>query len=184
MGGGGQSSVANWVGTAQWVGQAKRPPPLVDQAREASGLIVLPTATLVFNPSKRTLVNVDTWFWAQGLNDGELRGTSAFGLVAVATPDRLEVTPGDGSSSFRCEWVTTKSDRCSYPYRHASVGGSGVGPSGRPAYQASARGSWALRFEVNGAPTLVPGAPTVLTGPRMTTAVVVDEVQTLVTGAG
>lgn len=172
-----------WFGTTSWVGQVNPPPPLVDQAREAFGLIELPTAALVFNPPGRTLVNVDTWFWAEGLSGGELRGTSAFGLVAVATPDRLEVTPGDGSATFSCEWVTTKSDTCSYPYRHSSVGGSGLGPDGRPAYRASAKATWTLTFEVNGAPTPVPGAPTVLRGPSMTTAVVVDEVQTLVTGA-
>jgi hypothetical protein len=182
-GAGSQPSVADWVGTAQWVGQARKPPPLVDQAREASGLIVLPKGTLVFNPPTRTLVNVDTWFWAERLSGRELRGTSAFGLVAVATPGRLEVTPGDGSAPLSCEWVTTKSDTCSYPYRHSSVGGSVVGPDGRPAYQASARATWTLRFEVNGVPTEVPGAPTALPGPQMTTAVVVDEVQTLVTEA-
>lgn len=182
--GGGQPSVAGWVGTAQWVGQARKPPPLVDQAREASGLIVLPTGALAVNPSGRTLVNVDTWFWAQGLSGGELRGTSAFGLVAVATPGRLEVTPGDGSAPFRCGWVTARSDTCAYSYRHSSVGGKGVGRGGAPAYQASAKAIWTLRFEVNGAPVTVPGAPIELPGPTMTTAVVVDEVQTLVTGAG
>ena len=68
------------------MGQANEPPPLVDQAREAFGQLEVPKAKLVFNPTARTLVNLDTWFWAQDLSGEELRGTSAFGLVAVATP--------------------------------------------------------------------------------------------------
>jgi len=142
----------------------------------------LPTARLEFNPPRRTLVNLDTWYWAQGLTGAELRGTSAFGLVAIATPGRLEVTPGDGSASFTCAWVTAKSDRCLYTYRRASVGGPLTGANGRPAYEATGRATWTLRFEDNGAPVTIDGAPTEINGPAMTSAVEVSEVQTLVTG--
>lgn len=90
----GQSGSFSWVPLAVWVGQAPQPPPLRDQAVEATGQIKMPSAVLSFNPTARTLVNLDAWFWAQGLHGGELRGSSAFGLVAVATPARLEVTPG------------------------------------------------------------------------------------------
>jgi hypothetical protein len=42
-----------------------------------------------------------------------------------------------------------------------------------------------VRFENNnGAPMVIAGAPTVLTGPGMAAAVEVAEVQTIVTGAG
>jgi hypothetical protein len=41
-----------------------------------------------------------------------------------------------------------------------------------------------LRFELNGAPVQIAGAPSELPGPVMTAPVVVDEVQTLVTSAG
>jgi hypothetical protein len=173
-----------WDPVPLWVGQANEPPPLVDQAREASGRIRMPAATLVFNPTARTLVNLDTWFWAQGLSGEELRGSSAFGLVAIATPDRLVITPGDGSAPLSCSWVTVKSDSCAYAYRRSSVGGSARGPSGAPAYEASGRATWTLRFENNGAPVVVAGAPAVLTGPGMTAAVEVAEVQTIVTGVG
>ncbi len=165
------------------MGQAPQPPPLVDQAREAFGQIVLPTATLAFNPTKRTLVNLDTWFWAQGLTGAELRGTSAFGLVAVATPGQLRVTPGDGFAPFTCAWVTAKSDACAYAYRRSSVGGPVRALDGSPAYEATGKATWKLRFEDNGAPVTIPGAPTELTGPSMTAAVEVAEVQTIVTGA-
>jgi hypothetical protein len=178
------SGSLSWHGVAQWVGQASQPPPWVDQAREAVGQIVLPTATLAFNPTSRTLVNLDTWFWARGLTGQELRGTSAFGLVAIATPGRLVVTPGDGSAPLVCSWVTTKSDRCAYAYQRSSVGGSARGVSGAPAYDASGLATWSVRFEIDGATRTIAGAPTELTGSRMTTAVEVAEVQTIVTGTG
>jgi len=180
----GQPGGSQWVGTAEWVGQAPQPPPLLDQSVEAMGQIKMPSAVLSFNPTARTLVNVDTWFWAQGLSGAELRGTGALGLVAVATPDRLEVTPGDGSAMPACEWVTVKSDRCSYAYWRSSIGGPARGPKGVPAYEASAHAVWTLRFELNGAPVVIAGAEPELRGPEMTAPVVVLEVQTIVTGTG
>jgi len=173
-----------WLGTAQWVGQALQPPPLIDQAVEAFGLLKAPSATLVFNPTARTLVNLETWFWADGLTRKELRGSPAFGLVAVATPARLEVTPGDGSAQRPCPWVISKSDRCSYPYWRSSNSGPARGPNGAPAYEASAHAVWTVRFERIGAPVVIAGAPDELTGPEMTAPVVVVEVQTIVTGTG
>jgi hypothetical protein len=187
----GQSGTAGWVPLAMWVGQAPQPPPLRDQAVEAAGQIKMPSAVLSFNPTVRTLVNLDTWFWAQGLSPGVLRGSSALGLVAYATPDRLEVTPGDGSAVRTCPWVTVRpqvpadqSGPCSYAYFRSSIGGSARGPDGGPAYEASAQAFWSLRFELNGAPVQIAGAPSELPGPVMTTAVEVGEVQTLVTGTG
>jgi hypothetical protein len=156
---------------------------LIDQSVEATGQIKMPSSVLSFNPTARTLVNLDTWFWAQGLDGGELRGSSAFGLVAVATPARLEVTPGDGSAVLTCPWVTAKSDRCAYPYRRSSLGGSVRGQNGEPAYEATAQAFWTLRFELNNAPVLIPGAHSELAGPRMTIPVEVAEVQTIVTSA-
>lgn len=172
----------SWTPTSMWVGQANEPPPLVDQAREAFGRLVVPTGTLVFNPTARTLVNLDTWFWAQGLTGAELRGSSAFGLVAIATPGQLTITPGDGSAPVVCSWVTAKSDRCAYPYQRSSVGGSVRGPSGAPAYEATGRATWSVRFENNGAPVSIAGVPRELRGPGMAAAVEVAEVQTIVTG--
>jgi hypothetical protein len=180
-----------FYGLQVWVGPASLPPPLIDQAREALGHLKAPSATLAFNPTTRTLVNLDTWFWADGLTPKELRGTPAFGLVAVATPDRLEVTPGDGSATRTCPWVTMKpkvpADQpgpCSYAYWRSSIGGSARGPNGAPAYKASAHAVWKVRFERLGAPVIIAGAPDELTGPEMTAPVVVVEVQTIATGTG
>jgi hypothetical protein len=181
----------SWLGTAVWNGPATQPPSMAVQATSAVGRIHLPSAVLSFNPTARTLVNLPTWFWAQGLTSEVLRGSSALGLVAYATPARLEVTPGDGSAVLRCPWVTVRpqvpadqSGPCSYAYFRSSIGGSARGPDGGPAYEASAQAFWSLRFELNGAPVQIAGAPSELPGPVMTTAVEVGEVQTLVTSAG
>jgi hypothetical protein len=172
---------AIWVPTPEWVGQAPAPPTLVERSRAAYGRLEAPVATLAFNPTKRTLVNLDTWFWAQGLTGQQIRGTPALGLVAVATPGHLQVTPGDGSAPFTCPWVTSKSDRCTHVYRRSSAGGSVRGLDGVPAYLATGVATWSVHFELDGRPVSIPGAPTELTGPRLTTAVEVDEVQTIVT---
>jgi hypothetical protein len=164
---------------------------MLDQSVEATGQIRMPSAVLRLNPTARTLVNLDTWFWAQGLKVRDLRGSSAFGLVAIATPDRLEVTPGDGSAMVTCPWVTVRpqvpADQpgpCSHAYLRSSIGGAARGPNGVPAYRASARAVWTLRFELNGGPAIIPGAQSELSGPEMTAPVVVVEVQTIVTGTG
>ena len=176
---GGQYGI--WVHTSEWVVSTPAPPTLVERSQAAFGQLGVPPATLAFNPTRRTLVNLDTWFWAQSLTGQPVRGTSALGLVAVATPRDLQVTPGDGSAPFTCPWVTARSERCAHVYRRSSVGGSARGLDGGPAYQASAVATWNVHFEVDGRPMPIAGAPTELTGPRMTAAVQVAEVQTIVT---
>jgi len=181
----------SWDGNTQWDAQPAQPPSLAVQATEAIGRIQLPTPTLRFNPTNRTLVNLDTWFWAEGL-DGQVRkGSSALGLIAYATPDRLEVTPGDGSAMPPCPWVAVRpqvpADQkgpCSHAYFRSSIGGSARGPNGAPAYRASARAFWTLRFELEGVPTPVPGAPLELHRDVTSAPVVVVEVQTIVTSVG
>jgi hypothetical protein len=66
----------------------------------------------------------------------------------------------------------------------SSVGGTARGLDGAPAYEASAQAFWSLRFELNGVPKVIAGAPSELPGPVLTAAVEVAEVQTLVTSAG
>ena len=180
----GPLGTADWDELALWIGQAPEPPSQIDQSVEAIGRIDMPEARLSFNPTTRTLVNLDTWFWAQDLKAEPLRGTGAFGLVAVATPYQLEINHGDGSAVQRCGWVIAKSDACSYVYQRSSAGGPVSAPDGRAAYQASGSAIWSLHFELGGVPVIIPGALTELRGPEMTSPVVVAEVQTLVTGTG
>ncbi|MCL3818867.1 hypothetical protein [Aeromicrobium wangtongii] len=165
-----------------WTDDEEEPPSLLEQAQTAIGQIDLPTPTLAISPPTRTLVNLDTWFWLSGAQR-VATGSSAFGLVAIATFSSLTVDPGDGSGEFHCDSLPTTAaeaqQSCHHEYRKASTSGSATA-DGQPAYAASARSVYTLRFEVNGVPTPIPGAPTTLDGPSATAAVRVIEAQTLV----
>jgi hypothetical protein len=153
------------------------------QVDVAFGALVAPAFSLGFNPPTRAVVNLPTWFWAAGAGGGAVTGSSAGGLVAVATPDHLEVDPGDGSGSFRCAWAVTASDTCAYTYPRSSAGEPAVADLG-PAYQAQMRLVYTVRFELNGAPFEVAGLPTEFTSTWQTTPVPVAEIQSLVGSRG
>ncbi len=163
----------------------EEPPSLLEQAREAIGNIDVGTAELQISPTGRTLVNLDTWYWLDGAEQ-EVTGSSAFGLVAIATFRSVSVDPGDGTGSFTCPLVTTAAAAekdCEHEYRRASTRGS-TSVDGRAAYAASATTVYDLRFEIDGAPVEFEGAPPTLEGPPAEAAVRVDEVQSRVTGLG
>ncbi len=170
------SSTDTW-----WWSTGGGEPPIITQARQALGEIDLPGFTLAFNPPQRTIVTLDTWWWVDGPTDAEIVGSSAFGVVAIATPSRVEVDPGDGSAVLTCPFATAASEACSYVYRRASVAGSATAAEGSPAYAAQARLVYDIRFEDAGAPITVPGVPTQLESPWANTAVPVAEIQSLVT---
>ena len=157
-------------------------PTLLEQAQTAIGQIDLGAPTINISPTTRTLVNLDTWFWLAGAQR-EATGSSAFGLVAIATFQSLSVDPGDGRGPFRCDTLPTTAAEaeqdCFYAYGRASLRGT-ESVDGRPAYGITANTVYSLRFEVNGTPTPVPGAPATLTGPTSTAALRVDEAQTVV----
>lgn len=158
-------------------------PSLLEQAQTAIGRINLGTPTIEVSPAGRTLVNLDTWFWTTG-QQRTATGSSAFGLVAIATFRSMSVDPGDGTGTFTCGWTSSAAEAkqsCHHEYRRASVRGTeSVG--GRPAYGVRVTAVYDLRFEMDGAPIpLIPGAPVTLNAPAAETAVRVDEVQTKVT---
>jgi hypothetical protein len=149
-------------------------------AIQAFGRLVAPAFTLAFNPPERTYVNLDTWFWADGAGDDPVTGSSAGGLVAIATPDHLEIDPGDGSGTRQCPWSSAESDACSHTYEKASVGGTAVSPAGEPSYPARARLVYTVHFENNGTPIDIPGIPTRFESTWQGAAVPVGEVQAIV----
>jgi hypothetical protein len=167
-----------WVG-----GDEPQPPSLQEQAQTAFGQLNPALGTLSANPATTSLVSLPTWYWAQGL-DGQLTGSSAFGLRAIADPDHLEVDPGDGSGALTCPWTTTESDTCSHVYDRASSVSGTTAVDGHKAYAVTAEPVWTVRFEMNGTPVNIPGAPTELRGPQMTKAERVAEVQALVNNVG
>lgn len=163
----------------------EEPPSLLEQAREAIGNIDIGTPELQISPTGRTLVNLDTWYWLDGAEQ-EVTGSSAFGLVAIATFRNVTVDPGDGTGSFICPLVTTAAaaeKACDHEYRRASTQGSAT-VDGRAAYAASATTVYDLRFEVDGDEVDIDGAPATLNGPPAEAAVRVDEVQSRVTQLG
>ncbi|MDP9820593.1 hypothetical protein [Nocardioides massiliensis] len=153
-----------------WATEPNPGPTPAEAAAQAFGQLATPAFQASFNPETRTLVNLDTWWWAEGATTGEIVGTGALGVRAVGTPDRIEVDPGDGTGTFTCDFVTTQSDACSHVYRRAS----------RPTYDAQMRLVYTVRFERNGNPMDLPGLPTQLESPWVGTVVDVDEVQSIV----
>lgn len=150
-----------------------------DEARQAFGRLVAPTFELAFNPPRQSVVNVDTWYWAEGATAGEITGTSAAGLVAIATPDRFEVDPGDGSDTLSCDFSVAESDTCGHVYVRASVNGTAA-VDGVPAYAARGRLVYSVRFELNGEVMEIDGVPTEFTTDWSETAVPVAEIQSVV----
>ena len=175
------------IGTqAVWMGGKNTPPPppsLAEQAQTAFGKLTPAIGTLASNPRTTSLVTLPTWFWAEGLQ-GDLTGSSAFGLVAIARPQSLQVTPGDGTAPLDCPWSTQPSDVCSHAYERSSAARGTTEVDGHRAYAVTAQPVWSVEFEMNGTPVNIDGAPTELRGPTMTTGVWVAEVQALVNRIG
>jgi hypothetical protein len=168
-----------------WVGpNDPQPPSLAEQAQTAFGQLDPGTGTLTVNPTTRSLVSLPTWFWADGLTGDALTGSSAFGLVAIATPDHLEVDPGDGTGVVQCPWTTTKSDTCSHEYSRSSATRGTAAVDGHDAYAATGEPVWSVAFELRGNPVNIPGAPTELRGAPMDAGVWVAESQAVVTSRG
>ncbi|MBC9225008.1 hypothetical protein GL325_01600 [Aeromicrobium sp. 636] len=143
-----------------------------DRLVAAYGRIVLPDVTPVFNPPNRTLVNLETWFWAQGASATPVVGSEALGLVAIAEPRAMVVTAA--GQSVTCPVVTSRSDACSMTFSRAGT------------HTASMRITYDIRFELDGSPfTVPPGNEQFLTMESTDSVTVpVIEVQSLVTELG
>lgn len=158
-------------------------PPLAAQAKVARGKLDLALPTLSTSPVNRTLVTVPTWFWVEGAAPTQT-GSSAFGLVAIATIKSLNVTTGDGTT-LTCPWTTSAKQAeqdCQHVYTRTSYDGTETW-EGRPAYAVSASATWEIHFEMNGVRIDIPGEPGTIDGPASTAVLRVDEMQTLVTDA-
>ncbi|MEN3356981.1 MAG: hypothetical protein V7637_963 [Mycobacteriales bacterium] len=133
-----------------------QPRPLIVQAQEALGRIVPPTAGIEHSPTTKAVVALDTWFWLDPATFGVQRGTSAEGLVAIATPAATEWDPGDGSGVITCTGA-------GQPYTEGADGGCTHRYTAMsPRYDGQVTRHWTVRYEVNGAPVDIPGADLVL----------------------
>lgn len=161
-------------------------PSLVERMRTAQGRLVIPDFAPSFNPPGFTVVNVATWWWAEGLSDGQIVGSEALGLRAIGTPSHMVVDPGDGSGSFRCGFSVSESDACTHEYRRASHDASGRDADGRAAFTASVTVVYDLHFEIAGERVDIPdGVPEDLLTLQRTEEVPVRvvEIQTVVRGS-
>lgn len=149
-------------------------------ARRALAQLVLPQVTPTFNPPVMTLVNLDTWWWAEGASVDPVRSPPALGVVAVAAPVRMEVDPGDGSGVLNCAVVTARSDTCTYVYRKSSRRASAKAPDGAAAYPARMRIVYDLTFELDGTPLEIEGVDTSISSDWVERPVPVREAQTVV----
>lgn len=156
---------------------------VAELARQAFGSLATPTFSIAFNPPRRAVVGLDTWFWAQTEQVGTISGSPAMGVVAFGEPDRIEVDPGDGSDVRTCPWTTSESQACAHEYTRSSAGRP-TGSSGLPSYTARMRLVYDVRFENNGAPLAVGGLPATLESAWQTVDVPVAEIQSIVTSSG
>ena len=154
-------------------------PSLAERAEQAFGALHTPAFSIEFNPPVRAVVGLDTWFWASTGTTGQITGTEALGVVAIGTPNRLELDPGDGSGVVSCPWTTAESAACSHLYDRSSAG-QPAGPDGTPAYTARMRLIYDVRFELDGGPLGIAGLPTALESAWQEVAVPVAEVQAIV----
>ncbi|RIQ13303.1 hypothetical protein [Jiangella rhizosphaerae] len=165
---------SNPGGTWQWIlPPEEQGPSLWDLAWQAFGNIATPDFTLAFSPPNRSFVNLDTWYWAEGPGDGEIIGESTGAVNAIATPDRIEVDPGDGSGVLQCPFTVAESDACHHVYAHASVDH----PDGYPARM---RLVYDISFTNNGEPLELDGLPTTLESPWVDGPLPVAEAQSIV----
>lgn len=114
-----------------------------DRLLAAYGRLTIPHVTPVFNPPVRTLVNLDTWWWAEGGSTGPIVGTEALGLVAIAEPRSMVVSAA--GQTVTCPIVTSKSDECRMVFRRSGD------------YTATMQIAYTIRFELGGQPFAVPG---------------------------
>lgn len=163
-----------------WSGQDDEPPSLLIQAQTAVAQLDFTAPAVGISPAGRTLVNLDTWFWAEGLQTKVT--ATAFTLVATADIKSMTVDPGDGTGPFACTPIATTAAEaqksCLHEYRRSSRVGSAM-VDGRPAFTATVTTVYGLTFTNGGEVIPIPGAPTTIEGPPATAAVRVDEVQTL-----
>jgi hypothetical protein len=149
--------------------------PLIVQAQEAFGNLAPPAGNVLHSPGNKAVVALPTFFWLDPGTFGELRGTSAEGLVAVAQPQGTEWDPGDGTGVITCDGAGTPyvdgadaAGACTHTYAAMS-----------PAYNGQVTRRWAVHYENGGAAITIAGAPAVLTA---TTPFALTVVETQVVG--
>ena len=148
-----------------------QPRPLIVQAQEAFGRLKAPAGQVGHSPEAHGIVRLPTWLWLEPGSFGEVRGTSAEGLVAVAVPAGTSWTTGDGGSMSCAGGGTPDAGGCSHTYTRAAA-----------RYDGTVTRNWTVHYEQGGAAIDIPGAPGALDA-TTAWALAVAEAQ-VVTGGG
>lgn len=128
-----------------------QPRPLIVQAQEAYGNLAPPAGQVRHSPDAHGIVRLPTWLWLAPGSFGEVRGSSAEGLVAVAVPGGTTWATGDGGSAS-CAGGGAPGGSCAHTYARASA-----------RYDGTVTRTWAVHYEQGGAAVDIPGAPATLT---------------------
>lgn len=129
--------------------------PLIVQAQEAFGRLRPPAGVVRHDPVVQGIVGLETWFWLDPGSFGEVLGTSAEGLIAVAEPDGTTWATGDGATVSCAKagvpYAEGGSSDCTHTYRRASA-----------RYDGNVTRRWVVHYEQGGNAIDIPGAPATL----------------------
>lgn len=142
------------------IGGVQTPRQLLARADDAYGNLRAPAADVHTSPESPAVIRLDTWFWLGAASFQELRGSSADGMVAIATPQNTTWDPGDGSGAITCAGAgTPNAGGCTHTYAKASFPPRPTADAkGNPAYAATVTRTYTVRYEFFGQPVVVPGA--------------------------
>jgi hypothetical protein len=159
--------IADMGGYTLAIGGVQTPRQLLARADDAYGNLRPPATVPQTSPGTPAVVQLDTWFWLPLADFNPavpVRGSSADGMVAIATARSTAWDPGDGTGLIGCAgagtpYVAGTSSDCTHIYRRASFSPQpATDPKGNPAYLASVTRGYRVRYEFFGVPVVVPGA--------------------------
>lgn len=124
------------------------PRQLLARADDAYGNLRAPAADVHTSPESPAVIRLDTWSWLGAASFQELRGSSADGMVAIATPQDTTWDPGDGAGTITCAGAGTPNagggthtyTRASFPPRPTADA------KGDPAYAATVTRTYTVRY--------------------------------------
>ncbi len=107
------------------IGGVQTPRQLLARADDAYGNLRPPPADVHTSPSSPAVVRLATYFWLGAASFREVRGSSADGMVAIATPQSTTWTPGDGGGGIECQrggvpYSPGAPAECTHTYTRAS----------------------------------------------------------------
>jgi hypothetical protein len=167
------------------INNVQSPRQLIDRANDAYGNLRPPPAKVTTSPGSPSVVQLDTWYWLDDNTFGPapITGTSADGMVAIATRTTSDWTPGDGAGTIECQgagvqYAAGRTSDCTHVYTKSSSGGPMSDAKGNAAYRGTVVRNYTVRYEFFGVPVIVPGARLTFSSNPDAFPISVAEVQT------